>query len=107
MVSKIFQSQIRGSNGFSSLDEEIEEMRKSTTRNEANIELVRSEAGTHVHDQISSSSSWLVDHGLDKFPSVTVVDSAGTVVIGEVRYLNKNAVLLSFNSEFSGTAYLN
>ena len=38
---------------------------------------------------------------------VTVVDSAGTVVIGEVDYLDDNTVRLTFCAAFSGTAYFN
>lgn len=40
-------------------------------------------------------------------PAVTVVDSAGTVVIGEVDYLDDNTVRLTFCAAFSGTAYFN
>lgn len=36
-----------------------------------------------------------------------VVDSAGTVVIGEVDYLDDNTVRLTFCAAFSGTAYFN
>lgn len=35
------------------------------------------------------------------------VDSAGTVVIGEVDYLDDNTVRLTFCAAFSGTAYFN
>lgn len=44
---------------------------------------------------------------LGKRPAVTVVDSAGTVVIGEVDYLDDNTVRLTFCAAFSGTAYFN
>ena len=46
-------------------------------------------------------------HGLGKRPSVTVVDSAGTAVIGEIEYLDDNTVRLTFCAAFSGTAYCN
>lgn len=46
-------------------------------------------------------------HNLGKRPAVTVVDSAGTVVIGEVDYLDDNTVRLTFCAAFSGTAYFN
>jgi hypothetical protein len=44
---------------------------------------------------------------MGSFPSVVVVDSAGTVVIGEVDYVSGNQVIVRFSAGFSGTAYLN
>tara|TARA_R110000737_G_scaffold112889_1_gene146044 strand:- start:191 stop:1447 length:1257 start_codon:yes stop_codon:yes gene_type:complete len=61
----------------------------------------------YLHTQGSSSSSWVVTHGLGKFPSSTVVDSAGTVVIGMVTYNSLNQVTLTFKATFSGKAYFN
>ena len=37
----------------------------------------------HVHDQGSASATWVVTHNLSKYCSVTVVDTANTVVIGQ------------------------
>lgn len=50
---------------------------------------------------------WKVVHNLGKRPAVTVVDSAGTAVIGEVDYLDDNTVRLTFCAAFSGAAYFN
>jgi hypothetical protein len=61
----------------------------------------------YIHDQILSSKIWTVVHNLDKYPSVMVVDSAETVVIGEVTYIDKNRLTITFSSQFSGKAYLN
>lgn len=61
----------------------------------------------YVHNQISSSALWTINHNLKKYPSVSVVDSAGTQFIGDVTYLNENAVEVRFSAEFSGKAYLN
>lgn len=60
-----------------------------------------------LHNQTLISNEWIVNHGLNKFPSVTVVDSAETVVYGEVTYLSKNKVKINFSGGFSGKAYLN
>lgn len=62
---------------------------------------------TYVHKQKSPSNRWEIQHDLDKFPSVTVVDSAGSVVVGDIDYINNNKVVLTFIGGFSGTAYLN
>ena len=41
------------------------------------------------------------------FPSVTVVDSGNSTVIGNVEYTNSNILTVTFASAFSGCAYLN
>ena len=61
----------------------------------------------HVHDQGSASATWVVTHGLGKLCSVTVVDSANTVVIGDITYNSVNQVTLKFSGSFSGKAYFN
>ncbi len=53
------------------------------------------------------STSWNIQHNLGKFPSITVIDSAGTVVNGEYTYIDINNVTLTFSAPFAGTAYLN
>ena len=62
---------------------------------------------TFVYNQATSSDVWEIEHNLDKYPSVTVVDSGGSVVVGEIVYINKNNVRIAFTSAFSGKAYLN
>jgi hypothetical protein len=61
----------------------------------------------YVHDQTTPASIWIVDHNLGKFTAVSVVDSAGTEVEGDVDYLSLNTVRLTFSSPFSGKAYFN
>ena len=58
------------------------------------------------HIQGSASNTWTINHNLNFNPNVTVVDSAGTNVEGEVRYPNANQLVVSFQSAFSGDAYL-
>lgn len=62
---------------------------------------------TFVYEQRSAASTWMIEHNLDKYPSVTVVDSAGSVVVGDVKYLSRDSLLLTFRGGFSGMAYLN
>ena len=61
----------------------------------------------YEHNQILSNEIWNIEHNLDKYPSVTVVDSAETVVYGEIQYINKNNLRIIFSAEFAGKAYLN
>ena len=65
------------------------------------------ETPASTHKQAQAAKVWTVAHNLGKRPAVTVVDSAGTVVIGEVDYLDDNNVRLTFCAAFSGTAYFN
>jgi hypothetical protein len=57
--------------------------------------------------QASAQSVWNITHNLGKFPSVSVIDSAGTNVIGQVDYTNNNELILTFTAAFAGVAYLN
>lgn len=43
-----------------------------------------------------------VNHNLNKYPSVTIIDSAGDEVEGEVFYMNTNQVIVRFTAPFSG-----
>ena len=62
---------------------------------------------TYTHTQSSASATWTITHNLDCFPSVSVVDSAGSVVIGDVNYTNANALVVTFAAALGGKAYLN
>lgn len=62
---------------------------------------------TFIFTQGLPNNRWDIQHNLKKYPSVTIVDSAGTEVIGDVQYLNENNITILFSSSFSGKAYLN
>lgn len=59
------------------------------------------------HVQSVPSATWIVLHNLGKRPSVSVVDSAGTNIVGNIDYVDDNNCTLNFSSSFSGEAYLN
>lgn len=60
----------------------------------------------YVHAQPVASDNWLITHPLGGYPSIAVVDSASTVVMGDVSYLSTTQVQVSFAAPFSGFAYL-
>ncbi len=62
---------------------------------------------TYIWSQDQAASVWTITHNLDSYPAVAVVDSAGSIVVGEVQYINRNTVVCSFTGAFSGKAYLN
>lgn len=61
----------------------------------------------YTHNQETASAKWVVKHNLGKNPAVTIVDSAGTEVIGDVIHNDINTVTISFTAAFSGKAYFN
>lgn len=62
---------------------------------------------TYVHNQLTATERWEIQHNLGRRPSVTVVDSGENVVIGDITYLNDNEIVIDFMAPFSGKAYLN
>lgn len=62
---------------------------------------------TYTYNQLSPSNTWNITHNLNKHPAVTIVDSSGTEVYGDVVYIDNSHLTITFNSEFSGKAYLN
>lgn len=61
----------------------------------------------YVHTQSVASDKWIIDHNLNKFPSVTIVDTSGSMVYGDVHYPSASRVIITFSSAFGGKAYLN
>lgn len=53
------------------------------------------------------SAVWLINHGLNKFPAATVIDSGGNEVVGDINYVNNNNMTITFSSAFAGKCYLN
>ena len=60
-----------------------------------------------VYTQTNASNEWVITHNLGKRPSVTIVTTTDTTVIGEVTYNNDNKLTINLTSANSGKAYLN
>lgn len=60
----------------------------------------------YVHTQSVPSDTWTINHTLPYKPNVTIVDSAGSVVHGNVDYVGDSQVVVTFSGGFSGKAYL-
>ncbi len=60
-----------------------------------------------VYTQGAASDIWEVTHNLNKYCSVSVIDSAGTEVFGNVNYDSINRVTITFSAPFSGQAFFN
>lgn len=66
-----------------------------------------STVGNYIHTQLVPNSKWIVQHFMDKYPSVVIVDSAGTTVYGEISYVDRNIISLEFSYPFAGKAFIN
>ena len=62
---------------------------------------------SYKHTQIQASKTWNIKHDLKKIPSVTIIDSGGNEVIGDIKLLSENELVITFTYEFSGSAILN
>ena len=61
----------------------------------------------YEHTQGVANAVWVITHGLDKRPSVTVIASSGDEVEGHIEYDTDDQITLTFSAPFSGVAYLN
>ena len=60
-----------------------------------------------TYSQAVAEDTWNIQHNMGKFPSITVIDTANTVVTGQYTYIDNNNVTLTFSAAFAGKAYLN
>lgn len=77
------------------------------TKSEVDVKVNEGNASTFVFTQTAPAATWLITHNMQKYPSVTIVDSSGNAVMGEVTYISSNQVKLTFTAPFSGNAYFN
>ena len=62
---------------------------------------------TFVFTQGVPALVWTIQHDLNKFPSVSVVDTANTGVLSQIDYIDNNNITITNSSQFAGKAYLN
>lgn len=53
------------------------------------------------------SKVWNITHSLNKYPSVTIINNDMQEVIGDIVYIDKNSLTVSFSAEFTGKAICN
>jgi hypothetical protein len=62
---------------------------------------------TFTFNQTVSTAVWNIQHDLFAFPSVSIIDSVGNFVVGDVSYTDSRNITITFKTAFKGTAYLN
>lgn len=71
-----------------------------------NSTVVGSFNDSYVHIQSQAATQWTINHNLNKYPAVHIVDTNNNEVIGDLQYTTINQVVLSFSEPFSGSAFL-
>lgn len=61
----------------------------------------------YVHNQQVASNSWVVSHALNKYPAVSIVNTANQAIMGDITYNSLNQLTITFTSLISGKAYIN
>jgi hypothetical protein len=67
---------------------------------------INSPAQSFVFIQGAPANPWVINHNLGFYPNVTVVDSGGSVVEGDITYPSASQVQVAFAGAFAGAAYL-
>lgn len=79
---------------------------ESADRAEAAAESIVSDK-SYVYEQGIASDTWVIVHNLGKYPSVSLVDSAGTQFDADVEYNDENTCTVRMNGATTGKAFLN
>jgi hypothetical protein len=61
----------------------------------------------YTHSQGTASNTWSIIHNMNKHPTVSITDTGGNEVMGQVKNISVNEIEITFSSPFTGKAYLN
>ena len=78
----------------------------TVTLNEITVGGINQPSVAYYLTQGTSSAVWVITHNLGWYPNVTVQDSGGSIVEGEIAYTSTMALTITFTGAFSGKAYL-
>ena len=56
---------------------------------------------------VSLSTTWTVNHNLNKFPAVSILDTAGTEIYGQIEYVSLTQVVITFVVPVAGRVTCN
>ena len=94
---------------YEAIDEIVppEEVEDYATKEWVRAQGYLTEITSYIHYQDEASNRWVINHNMNRFPSVTVVDSGGNIVFGDTAYNDANQVTITFTAPFGGKAFLN
>lgn len=78
----------------------------TVTLNTITVGGINQPAVAYHHVQGTASDTWNITHSLGWYPNVTVQDSGGSIVEGEITYTSSNTLTVTFSGAFRGDAYL-
>lgn len=58
----------------------------------------------YIHNQLTPSATWVVEHNLGRKPIVSVIDADGLLMVAEVTHISNDVLHLVFNADKAGTA---
>lgn len=61
---------------------------------------------SYRHTQNAPLTTWTVNHNLNFYPNVTVFNSAGSQVEGNVSHIDETSLTITFSTAVSGKAHL-
>lgn len=79
------------------------------SQEEINAQIINSgnisiNALTYIQEELSNK--WVITHNMNKFPSVTIIDSDNCLVFADVHYDSENQITINFSKEIKGKVYL-
>lgn len=87
------------------INDEVENRIGDTVRTTAEEYLKELQTARVIQQQVPLAE-WEIKHDLDGYPVVTVIDNNGFEVFGDINYISKNKLTVTFNNEFSGKVIL-
>lgn len=75
--------------------------------NARDLELEVTVEKSYIHTQSAIANQWIVNHNLDKYPSVATVNTLGEPIEGIPQYIDTNNLRILFSPAVAGVAYLN
>lgn len=78
------------------------------TKEYVDSKLENLDADKHYQTSINvPSKAWSIEHQLNKYPAVTVINNDNREVIGDIEYIDLNNIKITFSAEFSGKIICN
>jgi hypothetical protein len=72
-----------------------------------NMAALTNSMGAAVFEQTVPVTTWIIDHALGKYPSVTLVDVSGFLVYCDIEYVSESRIKVATTNGFVGRAFLN
>lgn len=63
--------------------------------------------GTYMHTQTTPAAVWTAAHNLGRYPSVSIVDHLGNLMLADVRFVDADTVQIAHAAPTIGKVYFN